>query len=153
MILNHGQGLQSFVERWFKPAAYSIILLRDEGYPCVFYGDFYGIPHDNIQPIEELKLILEIRKEKSYGVQHDYFDHPDYIGWTREGEEEHLKSGIAVIISNSFDGEKKMYIGKHLIGEKFVDALCNCDDIIEIDKEGYGIFKVKRKSVSIWVRI
>ena len=147
-----GQGLQSFVERWFKPAAYSIILLRDEGYPCIFYGDFYGIPHDNILPIEELKTILKIRKEKAYGIQHDYFDHPDYIGWTREGDEEHLQSGIAVIISNSFDGEKRMYIGKNLVGEKFIDALGNCEDIVEIDQEGCGIFKVKGKSTSIWVR-
>lgn len=147
-----GQSLQSFVERWFKPAAYSIILLRDEGYPCIFYGDFYGIPHDNILPIEELKIILEIRKEKAYGIQHDYFDHPDYIGWTREGDEEHLQSGIAVVISNSFDGEKRMYIGKKLVGEKFIEALGNCDDVVEIDQEGCGIFKVKGKSTSIWVR-
>ena len=148
-----GQSLQSFVQDWFKPAAYSIILLRDEGYPCIFYGDFYGIPHDKIPPVEELKTILEIRKEKAYGTQHDYFDHPDYIGWTREGDSEHLQSGIAVVISNSFDGEKRMYIGKNLIGEKFIDALGNCEDIVEIDNEGCGTFKVKGKSTSIWVRI
>ena len=148
-----GQSLQSFIRDWFKPAAYSIILLRDEGYPCIFYGDFYGIPHDNIPPVKELKTILEIRKEKAYGVQHDYFDHPDYIGWTREGDNEHLQSGIAVVISNSFDGEKRMYIGKDLIGEKFVDALANCEEIVEIDQEGCGTFKVKGKSASIWVRI
>ena len=148
-----GQSLQSFIQGWFKPAAYSIILLRDEGYPCIFYGDFYGIPHDNIPPVEELKTILEIRKEKAYGVQHDYFDHPDYIGWTREGDSEHLQSGIAVVISNSFDGEKRMYIGKDLVGEKFVDALANCEEIVEIDQEGCGTFKVKGKSTSIWVRI
>ena len=148
-----GQSLQSFIQDWFKPAAYSITLLRNEGYPCIFYGDFYGIPHDNIPPVKELKTILEIRKEKAYGVQHDYFDHPDYIGWTREGDNEHLQSGIAVVISNSFDGEKRMYIGKDLIGEKFVDALANCEEIVEIDQEGCGTFKVKGKSASIWVRI
>ena len=81
---------------------------------------------------------LEIRKEKAYGVQHDYFDHPDYIGWTREGDNEHLQSGIAVVISNSFDGEKRMYIGKDLVGEKFVDALSNCEEIVEIDQEGWN---------------
>ena len=46
-----GQALESFVVDWFKPAAYAIILLRDSGYPCVFYGDFYGIPHNNISPV------------------------------------------------------------------------------------------------------
>lgn len=147
-----GQSLQSFVERWFKPAAYSLILLRNSGYPCVFYGDFYGIPHDNIEPLEELKTILELRKERSYGEQHDYFDHPHYIGWTCEGDDEHIKSGLAVVISNKGDGEKRMYIGTQFSGEKFIDALSNCEEEIIIDEEGCGTFKVKGKSTSIWVK-
>ena len=49
------QALESFIEKWFKPAAYALILLREDGYPCVFYGDYYGIPHNNIEPVEELK--------------------------------------------------------------------------------------------------
>lgn len=147
-----GQALQSFVESWFKPAAYSIILLRNEGYPCIFYGDFYGIPHDKVEPVKNLETIIGLRKYKAYGEQHDYFDHPDYIGWTREGDEEHIKSGLAVVISNACDGEKRMYIGTKFIGEKFIDALGNCEEEIKIDEEGYGTFKVKGKSVSIWVR-
>lgn len=147
-----GQSLQSFVERWFKPAAYSIILLRDSGYPCIFYGDFYGIPHDNIEPLEELKTILQLRKERAYGVQHDYFDHPDYIGWTCEGDEEYIKSGLAVVISNKNDGEKRMYIGTQHAGERFIDALGNCEEEVIIDEEGCGVFKVKGKSASIWTR-
>lgn len=148
-----GQALQSFVERWFKPAAYSIILLRNEGYPCVFYGDFYGIPHDNIEPLEELKIIIRLRKEKAYGNQYDYFDNPDYIGWTREGDEEHIKSGLAVVISNAGDGEKRMYVGTKFAGEKFIDSLGICEDEVIIDDDGYGIFRVKGKSASIWVRV
>ncbi len=147
-----GQALQSFVENWFKPAAYSIILLRNEGYPCVFYGDFYGIPHDKVNPVQDLKTIIELRKEKAYGEQHDYFDHSDYIGWTREGDEQHIKSGLAVVISNVCDGEKRMYVGIKLAGEKFIDALGNCEEEVIIDEEGYGNFKVKGKSVSIWVK-
>ena len=147
-----GQALQSFVEGWFKPAAYSIILLRNEGYPCVFYGDFYGIPHDSIEAVQNLETIIELRKEKAYGEQHDYFDHPDYIGWTREGDEEHIKSGLAVVISNACDGEKRMYIGTQFAGGKFIDALGNCEEEVIIDEEGYGRFKVKGKSASIWVR-
>ena len=146
-----GQALQSFIERWFKIPAYSLILLRDEGYPCVFYGDYYGIPHDNITRLKELEILLKLRKEKSYGNQYDYFDHPNYIGWTRQGDDEHIKSGLAVIISNSFDGEKTMYIGEKFAGKKFIDALHNCIDEVYIDDNGCGLFKVKGKSVSIWV--
>ena len=146
------QALESFVERWFKPAAYSMILLRDEGYPCVFYGDFYGIPHNNIEPLEELKTIMKLRKDKAYGEQHDYIDNPNYIGWTRSGDEEHTKSGLAVVISNAEDSEKRMYIGEDLVGEKFIDSLGNFEETVEIDEEGFGNFKVKGKSTSIWIR-
>lgn len=148
-----GQALESFVERWFKPAAYSLILLRNQGYPCVFYGDFYGIPHDNIEPLEELKTLIKLRKEKAYGEQHDYFDHPNYIGWTREGDDEHIKSGLAVVISNAGDGEKRMYIGTRFAGEKFIDCLERCEEEVIIDNEGYGNFKVKGKGASVWIKI
>lgn len=146
------QALESFVDRWFKPAAYSIIMLRQEGYPCVFYGDFYGIPHNNIEPLRELKTILKIRQEKAYGEQADYFDNPNFIGWTRRGDEEHIRSGLAVVISNAGDGEKRMFIGEEFSGDTFIDCLNNCDDEIKIDEEGFGNFKVKSKSTSIWVR-
>ena len=146
------QSLQSYVERWFKLPAYSIILLRDEGYPCVFYGDFYGIKHNNIGKIEGLKEMITIRKDKAYGKQNDYFDNPSCIGWTREGDEEHIKSGVAVLISNKYDSEKRMYIGKDLTGEEFIDAIGNCEEKVIIDEEGFGNFKVKAKSVSVWVR-
>ncbi len=146
------QSLQSYVERWFKLPAYSIILLRDEGYPCVFYGDFYGIKHSNIEKIEGLKEMITIRKEKAYGKQNDYFDNPSCIGWTRAGDEEHIKSGVAVLISNKYDSEKRMYIGKNLVGEEFIDAIGNCEEKVIIDEGGFGNFKVKAKSVSVWVR-
>ena len=36
------QALENPVDYWFKPLAYSFILLREEGYPSVFYPDLYG---------------------------------------------------------------------------------------------------------------
>ena len=146
-----GQALESFVNRWFKPAAYAITLLRNEGYPCIFYGDFYGISHDNIEPLGELKELLKLRKEKAYGEQIDYFDNPRCIGWTRRGDKEYPGSGLSVVISNEFDTEKRMYIGEEFANKIFRDALSNCQDEIIIDSDGYGNFKVKAKSVSVWI--
>ena len=37
------ESLESWVEDWFKQSAYALILLRKDGYPSVFYGDYYGI--------------------------------------------------------------------------------------------------------------
>ena len=36
------QSLEAPVEHWFKPLAYALILLREGGYPCIFYPDLYG---------------------------------------------------------------------------------------------------------------
>ena len=41
------QALESPVRAWFKPLAYAIILLRREGYPCVFYPDYYGAEYED----------------------------------------------------------------------------------------------------------
>ena len=100
MIHKYGQSLESYINNWFKLPAYALILLRDTGYPCVFYGDYYGIPNNNIAPTKDLKTLIELRKEKAYGMQVDYLDNPNVIGWTRMGDDEHLKSGLAVLISN-----------------------------------------------------
>ena len=146
-----GQSLESFIDNWFKIPAYSIILFRNEGYPCVFYGDYYGIPHNNVKPLNELETLIKLRKEKAYGIQTDYFDNPNFIGWTREGDEEHINSGLAVVISNAGDGEKRMYIGKKHAGRQVVDILGNFQEKITIDNDGFGMFRVKGKSVSIWI--
>ena len=101
--------------------------------------------------MEGLQIIIDLRKEKAYGKQNNYFDNPNCIGWTREGDREHIKSGLAVLISNKFDAEKRMYIGTQFTGEKFIDAIGNCQEEVVIDNEGYGIFKVKAKSASVWI--
>ena len=70
-----GQALESTVEEWFKPAAYALILLRQNGLPCVFYGDYYGISGQYAQQDfkEVLDRLLAIRKDLAYGEQTDYF--------------------------------------------------------------------------------
>ena len=40
---------ESAVAEWFKPLAYAIILLREQGYPCMFMGDYEGIPAAKIK--------------------------------------------------------------------------------------------------------
>lgn len=146
-----GQALESFVDTWFRQAAYSIILLRNEGYPCVFYGDVYGIPHNNINPVSKIDTLLMLRKNKAYGNQYDYFDNPNCIGWTRSGTSKIRKSGLAVLISNAGANEKKMYVGEKFANKLFIDSLSNLKEEIKIDNDGFGIFKVKAKSTSVWI--
>lgn len=148
-----GQSLESWVEDWFKPMAYAIILLRQEGYPCVFYGDYKGIPAKKIKAKKrELDKLLKIRKQNAYGPQHDYFDDPNCIGWTREGDDKHLNSGVAIVISDGTGGTKHMYIGKQHAGCHFADAMGNAKYNIKIDNDGFGDFYVNRGSVAVWVK-
>lgn len=56
-----GQALESWVQPWFKPLAYACILLRDNVLPCVFFGDYYGVPHDLIPPMRFLPHMVWIR--------------------------------------------------------------------------------------------
>ena len=146
-----GQALQSFIPAWFKPIAYALILLRKDGLPCVFYGDYYGIPHDGITPVKELKTLLRLRKYYAYGEQKDYFDDHSLVGFTRMGDSEHKNSGVAVLLTDSCEGKKRMLIGTNFAGHSFFDALGHFDKPVVIDREGYGEFSVKGGSVSVWV--
>ena len=148
-----GQALQSWIPSWFKEIAYSIILLRREGYPCIFYGDYYGIQHDNIEPMDNLKTLLLLRRDRAYGEQVDYFDDKNIIGFTRLGDDDHYKSGMAVIISDKYEGSKRMYVGTKFAGERFFDALGNREDEITIGEDGFGDFIVNGGSVSVYVKI
>ncbi len=146
-----GQALVSFIPEWFKPIAYALILLRKEGIPCVFYGDYYGIPHDGVRPVSGLKKLLRLRKDFAYGEQMDYFDDHSLVGFTRNGDEEHENSGLAVLLTDSVEGRKRMKVDKKFAGRDFYDALGNVSGSVTIDAEGYGEFMVKGGSVSVWV--
>ncbi len=145
------QALESWVKQWFRPLAYALILLRKDGYPCIFYGDWYGMPHSEIPDMrEELVVMLEARTQSAFGEQHDYFDHPNTIGWTREGDEENPDSGLAVLLTTGSAGEKSMYVGKHSAGAEFYDATGRITERVRIDDDGMGLFKVGDGSVSVW---
>lgn len=148
-----GQALSSWIAPWFKPIAYALTLLRLQGYPCVFYGDYFGIKHDNINPITStLDIYLYIRRNLCYGTQTDYFDHPNIIGWTISGDKEHPNSGLAVILSNKDGGSKQMNVGKNLANSILYDVTNNLKETVYIDNDGNGIFYTKPGSVSVWIK-
>lgn len=146
-----GQALYSFIPDWFKPIAYALILLRAVGTPCVFYGDYYGIPHDNIKVMPELKKLLKIRECCAYGQEHLFFDDVSLVGFTREGDDEHQDSGLAVLLTDSFGGRKRMYMGTQFAGQRMVDAMGKISQPVVIGDDGWGEFMVDGGSVSVWV--
>ena len=149
----HGQSLESFVEDWFKPLAYALILLRQEGIPCVFYSDYYGNPVRNRPLVPNLGKMIKLRHAYAYGEQEDNFENEHLIGWVRRGEEEHENSGLAVVMSNAEQsGSLRMYMGTQYAGESFSDVLGNCTEPVIIGDDGCGEFRTEGRNVAIWVR-
>jgi alpha-amylase len=166
LVENHDtqplQSLEQPVQSWFRPLAYALILLREAGYPCLFYTDIYGSTYKDkggdgndykvtLEKMPELEPLLYVRKNLAYGQQRDYFDYPSCVGWTREGDDEHENSGCAVIISNGDEGTKNMEMGKKFAGKIMIDHLGKVKEEITINEEGWAEFKVQGRSVSIWV--
>ena len=148
----YGQSLQSFIDDAFKPLAYAMILLREDGIPCVFYSDYYGNPAKNRPMVPNLGKLIKLRRFYAYGSQEDYMDNEHVIGWVRHGDPSYAHSGLAVLMSNREPGTRKMRIGSAYAGEIFYDALGNCPEPVTIDEDGCGEFRTEGHSVSVWVR-
>jgi alpha-amylase len=165
LVENHDsqplQSLESIVEAWFKPLAYALILLRQEGYPCIFYGDYYGAHYKDWGKdgneyeiwMESHKWLLDkflfARQTYCYGEQLDYFDHPNTIGWTRLGDEEH-SGGMAVVLSNGEDGRKWMNVGHP--NSTYTDITEHVAEPVTTNDEGWAEFCCNGGSVSVWIK-
>jgi alpha-amylase len=154
------QALESPVAPWFKPLAYAIILLRREGYPCVFHPDYYGAEYEDhgrdgqrhrvSLPSHRflIDIFLHARRHHAYGPQYDYLDHPDCVGWTRLGDAGHPKS-MAVLLSDGPGGVKWMEVGKP--NARFVDRTGHVTERVIANEHGWAEVRCQGGSVSVWV--
>ncbi|MEH1923652.1 alpha-amylase [Nostoc sp.] len=154
------QSLESVVEGWFKPLAYALILLRSDGYPCIFYADYYGANYKDTGSdgneheiwLDSHKWIIDkflhVRQTYAYGDQYDYFDHANTIGWTRLGDEEH-PGGMAVVLSNGGEGTKWMEVGQP--NSTYIDITEHISEPVTTNDEGWADFRCDAGSVSVWV--
>ena len=163
-VANHDsqplQALESVVEPWFKPIAYALILLRREGYPCVFHADYYGAEYSDTgsdgndyqitmpSHRQMIDTFLYARKNFTFGKQHDYFDHPNCIGWTFSGDGQHPGS-LAVVLSNGSEGSKEMITGSP--NTRFIDLTSHVTESVITDNDGIGEFCCNGGSVSVWI--
>ncbi|MBP7973827.1 MAG: alpha-amylase [Kaistella sp.] len=154
------QALEAPVETWFKPLAYALILLRENGYPCVFYPDLFGAHYTDkdkegndqeifLDKVEKIEELLKARQQFAYGAQKDYFEDANCLAWTREGDSEH--PGCAVVLSNKDAYEKPMEMGEKYAGKQFYDFMGWFSEKITIDENGWGNFPVPAGNVSVWV--
>ncbi|MDY3006479.1 alpha-amylase [Anaerococcus porci] len=146
-----GQSLDSWVEDWFKEIAYSLILFRKDGYPCIFAGDYYGLKGQvKKEPLKDMiDNMLSVRIKYSFGEQDDYFDNPQVVGWVRRTDKD--TSSLAVIISIGDMAEKQMFVGEEEAGKNYVDLSGKNKNKVIIDENGNGMFNVGPGSVAYWV--
>lgn len=164
MVANHDtqplQALEAPVESWFKPLAYALILLREQGVPCVFYPDLYGASysdkgkdggdyHIKIPVIAELEKLIQARQRFANGVQTDYFDDRNCVAFSRSGTAE--APGCVVVLTNGEASSKTITLGKNFAQKTWRDFLGNRQDDIITDAQGSAAFPVNGGSVSVWV--
>ena len=164
LVANHDtqplQSLEAPIEPWFKPLAYALILLREQGVPIVFYPDLCGANYEDegddgnsytidMPVIPGLETLIKARQTHAWGVQTDYFDHPNCLAFSRSGTAEH--PGCVVVMSNSEAGEKVIEMGDNFGHKKWHDLLGNREEIIETDEKGSAVFFCAGGSVSVWV--
>ena len=157
------QSLESTVEYWFKPLAYAIILLREQGTPCVFYPAVYEAKYAEqkdgkeiyveLNKVPDIEVMMKIRYHFAYGTERNYFDAAHIAGWTREGHPDYPDSGCAVVISNDGAGEKKMAMGQQHAGKKMKCVCGGRQDMVELNGDGEGVFPVNEMAASVWVFI
>lgn len=148
-----GQSLQSPVMDWFKPLAYALILLRRDGYPCVFYGDYYG-NDGSVDPSHRLvshrgmiDTFLKARAEFCFGEFHDYFDHPTCVAWYWSGDDDH-PGAMSVVMSTGDAGEKKIATGRP--GATFRDRTGHVDGEVKADANGDAVFTCPPGKLGVW---
>ncbi|MEB3116828.1 MAG: alpha-amylase [Limnothrix sp.] len=155
------QALESPVEAWFKPLAYAIILLRREGYPCVFYGDYYGAEytdrgrdgHQHTVSLSKHNWLLDkflyARRRFGWGPQYDYFSGSNTIGWTRLGDATHPLS-MAVVLSNG--GPSSLWMETGQSNATFYDLTDHVKELVYTNEWGWGEFRCAGGSVSVWIQ-
>ena len=137
-----GCALASWVQDWFRPHAYALILLRPGGFPCVFYPDFFGEARTWLDPM------LLARRDHNYGPIVDRFEEDKLIGWIRGGDEHH--PGImAVVMSTGGAGSIRFQTGAP--GAVFRDCTGHIADAVHADAEGAVELHCGPRSVSVWI--
>ncbi|ETN45051.1 uncharacterized protein HMPREF1541_09927 [Cyphellophora europaea CBS 101466] len=162
-VINH--DTQSRFERdhavtaispWFIPLAYAFILLRaHSGFPCVFYGDLYGICGPApLAPSCQGKLpkLILARKLLAYGEMRECWDDRHCVGFSRMGDAQR-REGVAVVMTNAeVGGGKRMEVGTWHAGEVWTDLLGGVGGSVVIDGWGCGVFTCAPRSVAVWAR-
>jgi alpha-amylase len=175
----YGRELNSHVAEWFKPLAYAFILLRQGGYPCLFFPDYYGsedwfegstLWHRGQKPGREyLDLLLKLRKQFALGEERIYAG-PSATGWVRMGNVPGATGAMAVVLNTAYDAVQPVRMdtgranrrfyhlatirwteGGFLVVRNRYDRYGDQAEAVWTDASGWGDFPADGGSAAIWI--
>lgn len=98
------------------------------------------------------------RKLWAYGQSREYFDDAKCVGFTRLGLVDGSEGagskgeGLAVVLNvGTRYATKRMFVGTERRGQTFTDLLDFAWGEVVVDREGWGVFPVGPRSVSVWL--
>lgn len=139
------QALESWVMDWFKVQAYASILLNRCECPCVFYGDYYGIPHSDKQPVPFIKEMVWIRANILTPNIVDLYDQDTQKAcWMAYGEHP-----VLVIFTIS-DWKEKTFCEPAYAGMELVD-ITDPNNLVAFDEKGNITITCKPGGCSIYI--
>lgn len=147
-----GAALASNVKDWFKPLAYALILLMREGYPVVFYGDYYSENRVGSYHRRIIDTLLWLRRTYAYGEQTLILDHPSTIALVRHGDADHPDSGLVLLMTNGDNGSKEITLGADHAGEEWREATGCISDTLRLDENGKAVFTVDAGKIAVWIK-
>ncbi len=174
--------LESPVENWFKPLAYALILLRQEGYPCVFAADYYGaqysigeIQNDNAEENAEQSAedLTAASSEKVREVQlpshrplleqllfarshHAYGAQHDYFEQYNIIGWTRLGDAAhpqAIAVVMSNGHSGEQWMATGKPNAQFVDITGHLHNPVWTNGDGWAAFGCPQRSVSVWVQV
>ncbi|CCH52369.1 alpha-amylase [Fibrisoma limi BUZ 3] len=129
----------------FKMLAYTYILLRHRGYPCIYYRDFYEYGLGS-----KLKKLIQIRRENAYGAAYEYttVNDADVYVFSRAGDSTH--KGLLLMLNDGRTGATRT-VRTPFVNATLVDKTGNTSGTIKTDANGNGVFKVNARNYAVWV--
>lgn len=136
----------------YKLQAYTYMLTREEGIPCIYWRDFYQYGMG-----AGLQRLLVARKHFAYGTgcEVNETDSNNVYAYVRDGSTTPAEGdGLIMLIAKEGTGTYQQNINSGQPSTTFYDITGNITEEVTTDASGYGIFKVLRneaKGWSVWV--
>lgn len=140
-----GQALESWVMDWFKPQAYALILLSKAQCPCVFYGDYYGLVNNGMNPVYLIKEMVWIRSHLlSDNIVSLNDDDTQKACWMSYGPHPVL------VILTIADHKEKTFSEPNYAGYKLID-IGNSENSIQFDTNGTITMTCPPGGISVYI--